>query len=153
MKLFISGGGFPQNVLIFWVDMSSSPYIDNKKKDILVLGRGPTQGLESTLTAEKMYSINFTEKNKKFCLSLHYNGANSYLFVNGTEIYKFKAKDSEIVPSSLCLINISKDWSVDNMKKAGFTGYVYVFSVDYNAIAVDNIKYIHKYLMVKNGII
>ena len=59
------------------------------KKDILILGRGPTQGLESTLTAEKVYSINFTEKNKTFYLILHYNEANSYLFVNGTEIYKF----------------------------------------------------------------
>ena len=97
--------------------MSSSIYIDNKKKYKLILGRGPIQGLESTLTAEKMYWINFTEKNKKFCLSLHYNGANSYLFVNGTEIYKFKAKDSEIVASPLCLGNISKDWSTDNMKK------------------------------------
>ena len=77
--------------------MSSSIHIDNKKKDILVLGRGPKQGLESTLTAEKMYSINFTVTKKKFCLSLHYSGANSYLFVNGTEIIKFKAKDSEIV--------------------------------------------------------
>ena len=63
-----------------------------------------------------MYSINFTEKNKKFCLSLHYNGANSYLFVNGTEIHKFKAKDSKIVPTPLCLGNISKDWLIDNMK-------------------------------------
>ena len=64
-----------------------------------------------------MYSINFTSTNEKFCLSLHYNGANSYLFVNGTEIYKFKAKDSEIVSSPLCLDNISKDWSTNNMKK------------------------------------
>ena len=64
-----------------------------------------------------MYALNFTVRNKKFCLSLHYNRANSYLFVNGTEIYKFKAKDSEIVASSLCLRNISKDWSIDNMKK------------------------------------
>ena len=78
---------------------------------------GPTQGLGHTLTVEKMYSINFIEKNKKFCLTLHYNGANSYLFVNGTEIYKFKAKDSEIVASPLCLGNISKDWSTYNMKK------------------------------------
>ena len=77
----------------------------------------PTQGLEHTLTAEKMYALNFTVRNKKFCLSIHYNRANSYLFVNGTEIYKFKAKDSEIVASSLCLRNISKDWSIDNMKK------------------------------------
>ena len=64
-----------------------------------------------------MYSINFTEHNKKFCLSLHYNGANSYLFINGKEIHKFKAKDSEIVPIPLYLGNISKDWAVDNMKK------------------------------------
>ena len=65
------------------------------KKDILVLGKGPTRGLEHTLTAEKMYSINFTVTKKEFCLSLHYNGANSYLFVNGKEIVKFKAKDSK----------------------------------------------------------
>ena len=64
-----------------------------------------------------MYSINFTVTTEKFGLSLHYNGGNSYLFVNGAEIIKFKAKDSEIVPSSLCLGNISKDWSTDNMKK------------------------------------
>ena len=64
-----------------------------------------------------MYSINFTVTRMKFCLSVHYNGANSYLFVNGTEIYKFKAKDSEIVATPLCLGNISKDWSVENMKK------------------------------------
>ena len=89
--------------------MSTSIHIDNKGKDILVLGRGQTQGLESTLTAEKMYSINFIVTKEKFCLSLHYNGANSYLFVNGTETIKFKAKDSAIVASPLCLGNISKD--------------------------------------------
>ena len=95
-----------------------------------------------------MYSINFTRTKKRFCLSLHYNGANSYLFVNGTEIYKFKAKDSEIVASPLCLGNISKDWSTDNMKKkTGFNGYVYDFSVDYDATDIDDIKNIHKYLM------
>ena len=97
--------------------MSFSANVDNKKKDILILGKGPSEGLEHALTAEKMYSINITVTIKKFCLSLHYNGANSYLFVNGTEIYKFKAKDSEIVATPLCLGNISKDWSVDNMKK------------------------------------
>ena len=93
-----------------------------------------------------------TENNKKFCLSLHYNGANSYLFVNGTEIHKFKAKDSEIVASPLCLGNISKDFSVDNMKETELNGYVYNFSVDYDVIAVDDILDIHKYLMEKNGI-
>ena len=123
------------------------------RKKTLVLGKGPTQGLENTLTAEKMYSINFTVTKKRFCLSLHYNGSNSYLFVNGTEIYKFKAKDSEIVPSPLCLGNISKDWSVDNMKRTGFTGYVHDFSVDYDDIEVDTIKDIHKNLMKKNDIV
>ena len=130
--------------------MSSSSHIDNKKKEKLVLGKGPTQELEHTLTAEKMFSINFTVTKERFCLSLHYNGANSYLFVNGTEIYKFKAKDSEIVASPLCLGNISKDCSTDNIKKIGFNGYVYDFSVGYD---VDNIKDIHKYLMKKNNIV
>ena len=100
-----------------------------------------------------MYSINFTDTNKKFCLSLHYNGVNSYLFVNGTEIYKFKAKDSELFVGPICLGNISKDWLVDNMKKTGFTGYVHDFSVDYYPIAVDDIKDMHKYLMKKNDIV
>ena len=118
------GGGFGKNVLIFGAGMSSSSHIDNNRKYILVLRKGPTQGLEHTLTAEKMYLINFTVTKKKFCLSLHCNGANSYLFVNGTEVCKFKAKDSQIVVSPLCLGNISKDWSADNMKRNRFTGYV-----------------------------
>ena len=84
---------------------------------------------------------------------MHHNGANSYLFVNGKEIHKFKAKDSEIVATPLCLGNISKDWSVDNMKDTGLNGYVYDFSVDYDAIAVDDILDIHKYLMKKNNMI
>ena len=80
---------------------------------------------------------------------MHYNGANSYLFVNGAEIYKLKTKDSEIVATPLCLGNISKDFSVDNMKKTGLNGYVYDFSADYDAIAVDAILDIHKVLMKK----
>ena len=96
--------------------MSSSSLTDNKKNDILILGKGPTEGLEQTLTTEKLYSLNFTKEKIKFCLSLHYNGANSYLFVNGTEIIKLKAKDSEITAYPPCLGNISKDWSVDNMR-------------------------------------
>ena len=96
-----------------------------------------------------MHLISFTVIKKKFCLSLHYNSANSYLFVNGTEIYKFKAKDSEIVATLLCLGNISKDWSVDNMKKTGFNCYVHDFSVDYYATDVDDIVNIHNYLMKK----
>ena len=113
--------------MIFGVDINSSAHIGNNGKNILILGIGPTQGLEHTLTAEKMYSINFTVTNRKFCSSLHYNGANSYLFVKRTGIYKFKAKDSEILVGPICLGNISKDCSVDNMKRNGFTGYVYDF--------------------------
>ena len=84
---------------------------------------------------------------------MHYNEVNSYLFVNGKEIIKFKAKNSAIVASPLCLGNISKDWSTDNMKKTEFTGYVYEFSADYSAITIDNIKDIHNYLMKKNDIV
>ena len=84
-------------------------------------------------------------------MRLHYKGENSYLFVNGAEINKFKAKDSEIAATPLCLGNISKGWSVDNMKKPGLNGYVYDFSVDYDAITIDDILDIHKYLMKKNN--
>ena len=125
-----------------------------KEKNILILGKGPTQGLgEHSLSAEKMYSISVTKVITKFCLSLHYNGANSYLFLNGTEIHKFTAKDSKIVPDDQCLGNISKDFSTSNMKKTGFNGYIYDFSVDYNSIDVDHMKDIHKYLMKKNDIV
>ena len=76
--------------------MSCSVHVNNKQKDSLILGKGPTDELDdTTLTAEKEYSINFTEHNKKFCLSLHYNGANTYIFVNGVEIHKFKAKATD----------------------------------------------------------
>ena len=104
----------------------SSVHVDNKKSDILILGEGPTQALDdTTLTAEKKNSINFSEHGKKLCLSLHCNVANSYLFVNGVELHKFKAKGSEINGYT-------------------FYGYVYDFGVDYNAIAVDDILDIHK---------
>ena len=85
-------------------------------------------------------------------MSLHYNGANSYLFVNGTEIIKSKTKDSEIVAKPLYLGNISKDWPADNMKDTGLNECIYDFSVDYDAIAVHDILDINKYLMKKNNI-
>ena len=84
---------------------------------------------------------------------MHYNGANSYLFVNSTKIHKLKAKDSEIVATLLCLGNISKDFSVDNIKKTKLNAYVYDFSVYYDDVVVDDILDIHKYLMKKNDII
>ena len=89
---------------------------------------------------------------RNFVLSLHYYGTNSYLFVNGTEIIKFKAKGSEDNAISLFLRNIFKDFSVDNMKKTGFYGYVCDFSFDYDAIAVDDILDIHNYLNEENNI-
>ena len=89
--------------------MSSSTKTDNRKKDILILGKGPIQGLEHTMSAEKKYSINFTGNNKKFCLSLHYHGENSYLLVNSTETHKLKKNDSEIVATPLCLGKVSKN--------------------------------------------
>ena len=134
--------------------MSGSSHANNKKNNILILSKDFVQGINgTTIYAEKLYSINFTENNKKFCLSLHYNGANRYLFVNGIEIHKFKAKDSEIVANLLCLGNVSKDFSANNMQKTGLNGYVYDFSVDYNAIAGDEILDIHNYLMKKNNIV
>ena len=133
--------------------MSSSAHIDNKEKKHISSWKRTNTRVITYINCRKNVSINFTVTNKKICLSLHYNGANSYFFVNGTEIYKFTAKDSEIFVGPICLRNISEDWLVDNMKKAGFTGYVYDFSVDYDPSAVDDIKDIHKYLMKKNNIV
>ena len=80
---------------------------------------------------------------------MHYNKESSYLFVNGTEIRKLKSKDSEILTNLLCLGNISNDWAVDNMKKSGIKSYAYDFSVDYDAITVDDTLDTHKYLTKK----
>ena len=128
--------------------MNSSVHVDNKKKSIFILGEGPTWGWDGkTLTTEKnIYStllkiIRNLLFFKNFCL-----------FVNVTESYKFKAKDSEIKAVPLCLGNISEDFSVDNMKKTGLNGYIYDFSADYDAVVVDDILDIHKYLMKKNNI-
>ena len=100
-----------------------------------------------------MYLINSTKVNTKFCLSLHYNRPNSYLFVNGKEIHKFTANDPEIVPDYLCLGNVSKDLSASNMRKTGFNGHICDFSVDYYAIAVNDKLDIHNYLMKINDIV
>ena len=133
--------------------MTSSVHANNRTKNIQVLGKDFMQGLDNTtIYAEKLYSINFTKTNTKVNLSFNYNGSNSYLFLNGTEIHKFKTKDSEILAAPLCLGNISRDFSIDNMKKTGLNGHVYEFSVDYNAIKTDNILDIHKYLIEKNNI-
>ena len=139
-----------QNAIIFRVNMSSSVHTDNKKKDIFILVKGPTQGL---VTAEAEYSFNFSRSNRKFCLSLHYNGCSGFLFVNATKIYQFKVKDSERKKHPLCLGNISRNFSASNLKrKTELNGRVYDFSVDYRAFDISDITNIHKYLMKKHDI-
>ena len=94
--------------------MSSSVHVDNKGKDILILGAGPTQGLDdTTLTAEAKYPINFTQSGKRFVLSLLCNGSSSFLLVNATKVYQHKVKISEIKDYALCLGNTSKDFHND----------------------------------------
>ena len=133
--------------------MRSSVHIDNKGKDILIILKGPTvESKGTTFTAEVEYSINFSRSPRKLCSSLHFNGINSFLFVNATKIYHIKAKDSEINKYPLCLGNISKSFTANKMKKTGLNGYIYEFSVDYNIIDTSNIIDIHKYLMKKYDI-
>ena len=120
------------------------------REKILILGEGPTQGLDdTTLTAEAKYPMNFTQPGKRLVLSLHYNGSNSFLFVSVTKVYQFKAKNSEIKDYALCLGNVSKGFTINNMKKTGLKGLVKWFSVDFNPIDNNNILDIHKYLMKK----
>ena len=95
--------------------MSSSVHIDNRNKDFLIFGEGPIQRLDDMIEAK--YSINFTQPHKRFVLNLQCNGSNSFLFVNATKIYQFKAKNSKIKDYALCLGNISKDFTINNMKK------------------------------------
>ena len=110
--------------------MNSSVPIDDKKRDILILGKDPTQGVDdTTFTAEAQYSVNFSRSNRKNCLSMHYNGNNSFLYVNAIKVYRFKAKDSEIKQYPLCLGNISGDSSANNMDRTGLNGCVYDFSL------------------------
>ena len=105
-------------LLFLGVDMSSSVPIDNKEKDILILGKWSTQELTGTrFTAEAKYSINFSRSQRTFCLSLPYNRSNSFLFVSAKKKYQFKEKDSEIKKYLLCLGYISKDFTTNNMEK------------------------------------
>ena len=118
IEFSLPDGSVGKNVTIFGADMRSSVHINNKGKDILILGKSLTQGLrDTTLTVESQYSISFTRPNIKFCPSLHYNVSDSFLFLNTTKIYQFKAKDYEIKMYSLCLGNISGDFSANNMRK------------------------------------
>ena len=128
-------------------DMSLPVNIGNKKKDILILGKDPVEVLDDTmLTAEKEFSINFHKQHKKVCLWLHYIEVGDYIFVNGIQIYKFKAKDSEINAVPSCLGNVSKVISFDNIKKTRLNRYVYEFSVRFDAIDVNDTLVVGRYL-------
>ena len=137
-------GGNGKNVIIFGADLSNSTHAANKTQSVLVLGHGLIQKINDTITyAEKIYSPNLTVDNKIFCLSLHHNGDNKYLFVNGKEVTKFKAKNSELIKYPMCLGGLSKDYTENSRKGTGLYGNVYDFSVDYSAITNDEILGIH----------
>ena len=142
-----------RNILIFGVYENSVIHSNNKANNISIMGDGFVPGInDTTLYAEKMYSPNFTAVNKKFVLSLHYNGDNSYLFVNGKQELNFKAKDDQTVKEILCLGNISDDWTAANAQKTGLWGEIYDFAVDYTSTNIGDIYNVHRYLMRKHNI-
>ena len=123
-----NGSGFGKNVIIFSADIISLVHIDNWNKDILIPGKGLKDGLDdTTLTGEKEYSTDFMEEQENFCLSLHYNGLNSYVFFNGVEMYKFKAKDSEINTAPLALGNFSRNFKLMMWKTLDYTDMSTIF--------------------------
>ena len=157
---FDEGGTFSKgginnsrNVLIFGVHENSLVHANNKANNIYVMGDLFVQGInDTTLYAEKIYSQNFTAVNKKFVLGLHYNGDDSYLFVNGKQELKFKTKDNQIVKEILCLGNMSGDWTTVNAEKTGFWGEIYDFAVHYASTNIGDIYNVHRYLMKKHSI-
>ena len=121
-----------RNVLIFGVDMSFSVHATNKASSIYVMGDGLTQAIhDTTLYVEKNYWRNFTDPGKKFIISLHYNGDESYYFVNGRQELKFKAKTDQLVKEKLCIGNLSDQWTASESEKTGLYGNIYDFLVDY----------------------
>ena len=143
-----------RNVLIFGADMSFSVHKTNRENHIYVIGDAFTQGIyNTTLYVEKNYWRNFTDPGKKFALSLHYNGDDSYLLVNGRQELKFKAKDDQIINEKLCLGNLSAQWTTSESEKTGLYGNIYDFVVDYKATnGVKPIYDMHRYLMTKHNI-
>ena len=159
---FDKGGSFSEgsisngkNVLIFGIHEFSLLHSNNKANNIYVMGKGHVQGIDNTtLYAEKVYSQSFTQPNKKFVLSLHYNDDNSYLFVNGKQELKFKCKTDQLVKEKLCIGNLSNSWSPIEAQKTGLYGNIYDFVVDYKAInGVKKIYGMHRYLMTKHDIV
>ena len=155
----ITEGGFAhttdgRNALIYGADMSFSAHATNKAYHIYLMGEGLTQGINGAMTyVEKNYYRNFTDPGKKFVLSLHYNGDNSYLFVDGRQELKFKAKNDQIINKNLCLGNLSKEWTKSESEKTGLYGNIYDFVVDYEQIVgVKTIYDMHRYLITKHNI-
>ena len=158
---FDKGGSFSigninngRNVLIFGVDASSVVHANNKANNIYVMGDGIVQGInDTTLYAEKIYSQNFTQPSKKFILRLHYNGDDSYLFVNGKQELKFKCKTESLVKEKLCIGNLSDKWTTSESEKTVLYRNIYDFGVDYKPIVgLDPIHDMHRYLMTKHNI-
>ena len=155
----ITEGGFThttngRNVLIFGEDMSLSVQATNRANNIYLMGEGLTQGIhDTTLYVEKNYYRNFTDPGKKFELSLHYNGDDSYLFVNGRQELRFKAKTDQLVKEKLCIGNLSDQWTASESEKTRLYENIYDFLVDYQAIVgVGPIYDMHRYLMTKHNI-
>ena len=143
-----------RNVIIFGVDLSFSKHANNKANNIYVMGKDYIQKInDTTIYAEKMFYRNFMDPGKKFILSLHYNGDNSYLFVNGREELKFKTKTDKIINKNLCLGNLSHNWTRDQSTKTSLYGNIYDFVVNYKAISGTTTIYdMHRYLMTKHNI-
>ena len=143
-----------RNVIIFGVDMSSSIHATNRANNIYVMGKEFIQGIiDTTIYVEKLFHNNFTELGEKFVLSLHYNSDNSYLFANGRQELKFKAKDDQLINEKLCIGNLSSEWTKSESEKTGLYGNIYDFVVDYRAInCLKPIYDMHRYLMTKHNI-
>ena len=155
----ITEGGFThttngRNVLIFGADMSFSVHATNKANHIYLMGDGLTQGInDTTIYVEKNYYRNFTDAGKRFVLSLHYNSDDSYLFVNGRQELKFKAKTDQLVKEKLSIGNLSDQWTASKSEKTGLYGNIYDFLVDFQAVVgVKTIYDMHRYLMTKHNI-
>ena len=142
-----------RNVIIFGADMSFSKHVNNKANNIYVMGKDYIQKInDTTIYAEKMFYRNFTDPGHKFILSLHYNGDDGYLFVNGREELKFKTKTDQIINNQLCLGNLSFDWTKDESKKTLY-GNIYDFVVDCKVIVGATTIYdMHRYLMTKHNL-
>ena len=143
-----------KNVLIFGVHEDSVIHSNNKANNIFVMGDAFVQGInDTTLYAEKMYGQNVTQPSKKFILNLHYIGDDSYLFVNGKQELKFKAKTNHLVKEKLCIGNLSDRWTASESEKTGLHGNIFDFVVNYEKIVgVKAICDMHRYLMTKHNI-